>query len=185
MILGVTSIAKLISVLRSDYAANPNDPKSRLILTGFRLCQYLMRDSSRPRPISFPVVAAYRFWTEFCLGMELRPKTFVGPGLTIYHGYALVINDHAVIGSCVVLRNGVVIGQKHPGGGSPILQDGVTVGAGAIILGSVTIGKDAVIGAGAIVVRDVAEGDIVAGNPARSVRRPDRAESGQPTNAEI
>lgn len=170
MILGMTSTKDFLWTLRSDYQANPNDPKSRFLLTLFRTCQYLMKDSSSPRLISYPFVAAYRFWTEFCLGMELRPKTFVGPGLTIYHGYALVVNDHSLIGSRVVLRNGVVIGQKYPGGGSPILEDEVTVGAGAIILGSITIGKGAVIGAGAVVTRDVAEGDVVAGNPARSLR---------------
>lgn len=183
MILGITSMRELCSTLQSDYGANPNDPKSRLILTAFRVCQYLMKDSSHPRPISYPFVAAYRFWTEFCLGMELRPKTFVGPGLTIYHGYAMVVNDHSIIGSRVVLRNGVVIGQKSPGGDSPILRDGVTVGAGAIILGSITVGEGAVIGAGAVVLRDVAAGDVVAGNPARSIARTKGAESSLPAVA--
>ena len=43
-------------------------------------------------------------------------------------------------------------------------------GAGAMIVGGIKIGAGAVIGAGAIVVKDVQEGSIVAGNPAKVLR---------------
>jgi acetyltransferase-like isoleucine patch superfamily enzyme len=45
----------------------------------------------------------------------------------------------------------------------------VFIGARAIVLKGVTIGDGAVIAAGAVVTRNVAAGDIVAGNPARTV----------------
>ncbi len=44
------------------------------------------------------------------------------------------------------------------------------LGAGAMIVGGIKIGIGAVIGAGAIVVKDVEEGSIVAGNPAKVLR---------------
>jgi acetyltransferase-like isoleucine patch superfamily enzyme len=47
----------------------------------------------------------------------------------------------------------------------------VWVGTGAVILGPLTVGHGAVIGAGAIVTRDVAPYTVVAGNPARPLRR--------------
>ncbi|MBQ3301685.1 MAG: maltose O-acetyltransferase, partial [Eggerthellaceae bacterium] len=47
----------------------------------------------------------------------------------------------------------------------------VWVGAGAIILAGVTIGDKAVIGAGSVVTRDVPERVVVAGSPARVIRR--------------
>jgi acetyltransferase-like isoleucine patch superfamily enzyme len=47
----------------------------------------------------------------------------------------------------------------------------VWVGTGAIILGPVTIGHGAIVGAGAIVTRDVPPYTVVAGNPARPLRR--------------
>ncbi|TCL79214.1 hypothetical protein EDF23_103284 [Curtobacterium sp. PhB128] len=118
-----------------------------------------------------PAVILYRLATEFVLGIELRPKTMVGPGLTIFHGTGLVVNDHALIGSGVTLRNGVVIGHKRPGERAPFVRDGVDVGAAALIIGAVTVGRSANVGAGAVVVRDVPDGDTVVGNPARSVRR--------------
>jgi acetyltransferase-like isoleucine patch superfamily enzyme len=43
------------------------------------------------------------------------------------------------------------------------------IGARAIILKGVTIGNGAVIGAGAVVTKDVPEGAVMVGNPARSV----------------
>lgn len=51
------------------------------------------------------------------------------------------------------------------------IGDDVWVGTGAIILDGVTIGSHAVIGAGAVVNKDVPEGAIVAGIPARLLKQ--------------
>jgi len=53
----------------------------------------------------------------------------------------------------------------------------VFIGTRAIILKGVHIGNAAVIGAAAVVGHDVAAGDIVAGNPARSIRVIRRAQN--------
>jgi serine O-acetyltransferase len=45
------------------------------------------------------------------------------------------------------------------------------VGAGAVILGAVRVGDDATIGANAVVLNDVEPGDMVVGNPGRSLRK--------------
>ncbi len=44
------------------------------------------------------------------------------------------------------------------------------IGSGAVILPGVTIGAKAIVGAGAVVTKDVPDGVIVAGNPARVLR---------------
>ena len=54
------------------------------------------------------------------------------------------------------------------------------IGAGAILLPGVTVGDDAVVGAGAIVTRDVPAGVVVAGNPAREIRRLNLLPAGTP-----
>jgi len=49
------------------------------------------------------------------------------------------------------------------------LKDNVFVGHGAIIMPNVTIGPNAIVGAGSLVLRDVPEGKIVSGVPAKVV----------------
>ncbi len=51
------------------------------------------------------------------------------------------------------------------------IRDNVFIGYGAIILPNVTISSNAIVAAGAVVTNDVAEGDIVAGVPARPIGR--------------
>jgi maltose O-acetyltransferase len=45
----------------------------------------------------------------------------------------------------------------------------VFVGASAIILPGVTIGNDVIIGAGSVIARDIPDGQVVAGNPAKVI----------------
>ena len=165
-----------LKALKQDRVANPRDPKAILVMTSFRITQWTMGGGDRPRAVSWPFIALYRFLTEFILGLELRPKTQVGPGLAIYHGFGLVVNDHAVIGTDVKLRNGVTIGHKNPGEGAPVLGDRVEVGAGALIIGSIVIGHDAVIGAGSVVTKSVPAHGVVVGNPARLINAQSLAE---------
>lgn len=47
--------------------------------------------------------------------------------------------------------------------------DNVFIGGKSIIIGNVKIGPNAIIGAGSVVTKDVPEGTIVAGNPARVI----------------
>jgi acetyltransferase-like isoleucine patch superfamily enzyme len=52
-----------------------------------------------------------------------------------------------------------------------VVKRGASIGTSATVLCGVTIGEYAIIGAGSVVTRDVPPGAIVAGNPARILRR--------------
>ena len=70
-----------------------------------------------------------------------------------------VIGDHAHIATGALLAGGVVVGN------------GSHVGIGACVRQGIRIGNDAVVGAGAVVVDDVADNVVVAGNPARLLKK--------------
>lgn len=158
-----------LNYVRRDIQANPRDPKSQFVLVLFRFCQVLMANRESPRKRSLPVIVLYRLMTECILGIELRPKTRVGPGVSIFHGFGLVVNDQCVLGRDVTLRNGVTIGHKRKGGGCPQIGDGVDIGAGAIVIGEILVGDGARVGAGSVVIESVPAGAVVAGNPARII----------------
>ena len=51
------------------------------------------------------------------------------------------------------------------------IGDNVWIGGGVTIIGGVTIGRNAVVAAGSVVIRDVPPDTLVAGNPARVIRK--------------
>jgi len=74
------------------------------------------------------------------------------------------VGHDAVIGEDCELSTGCIIG------GHVTIGDRTRVGLGAVILPHRTIGKDCVIGANSTVTKDLPDGSIVAGNPARHIR---------------
>lgn len=158
-----------------DWKANQGNPKGQLILFAFRFASWLR---SLPAPWWFlgaPVLVFYRVAIEWVLGVELRYKTKIGPGLRLYHAQALVVHEGSVIGANCLLRQSTTIGSKMlrdgTESGCPVLEDGVDVGSNTVILGPIRIGARAVIGAGSVVVKDVPAGAIAVGNPARILRQ--------------
>lgn len=51
------------------------------------------------------------------------------------------------------------------------VKKGASIGSSATILAGVTIGENAIVGAGAVVTKNVLAGTIVAGNPAKVIRK--------------
>lgn len=151
-----------------DWEANRGNWKSGLALALFRAAQAVR---AQPGIVRLPVTAVYVLLVEWGLGIELNVKSQIGPGLRLYHGVGLVIHEAAVVGKSCTLRHGTTLGMKNGPDDCPVLGDGVDVGCQVVILGRVRIGDGAVIGAGSVVLHDVAPGDVVAGNPARPIRK--------------
>ena len=80
---------------------------------------------------------------------------------------------HAHIGHDCVINQDVEISTGAVIGGHCIVLDGARVGLNATVLPHTVIGKGALIGAGAVVTKDVPDGEIWAGNPARPVPKQD------------
>ena len=54
---------------------------------------------------------------------------------------------------------------------STTVKKGASIGANSVIVPGVTIGEGAIVGAGSVVTKNVPRNTIVAGNPARIIRR--------------
>jgi len=68
-------------------------------------------------------------------------------------------------------------GIKGPEFGRPItIGDDVWVGGAVVVCPGVTIGNNSVVGAGSVVTKDVEPYTVVAGNPARVIRRLEKNE---------
>lgn len=78
-----------------------------------------------------------------------------------------IIEDDVFFGPCSVTTNDKYMKSEDELKG-PMIQRNARIGANSTIFPAVTIGEGAVVGAGAVVTKDVAPGDIVVGNPARS-----------------
>jgi UDP-2-acetamido-3-amino-2,3-dideoxy-glucuronate N-acetyltransferase len=99
--------------------------------------------------------------TFVCEGVTIESRVFVGHGVTF-------INDRYPR-------------STNPDGRLQVDEDwecqrttvkeGASIGSGVTLLGGVTVGENAVVGAGSVVTKDVPPNTVVAGNPARVMKK--------------
>lgn len=114
---------------------------------------------------------------EIQAGGKLDNKGYIG-----HHCYILCANQ-ITIGEMTVIAPGVVIvdhdhnmsGSGNIGGlgeSKPIIiGKGCWIGANSVILKGVTLGNGCVVGAGSVVTHSFPDCSVVAGNPAKLLRR--------------
>ena len=112
------------------------------------------------------------------MGAILNIGAVVGPGTMIDMG--AVLGGRATVGSrCHVGAGAVLAGVIEPASATPVIvEDDVLIGANAVVIEGVRIGRGAVVAAGAVVVNDVPENAVVAGCPARVIKRKDEKTAG-------
>ncbi|KAL6602487.1 bacterial transferase hexapeptide repeat protein [Neocallimastix sp. 'constans'] len=105
--------------------------------------------------------------------VTIGDNVYVNSGCLFMAAGGITIDDNAMLAANVQLisnnhdlKDRVVITCK------PVhIKKNVWIGAGATILPGVTIGENSVVGAGSVVTKSVEDNVIVAGNPARVIRR--------------
>ena len=117
--------------------------------------------------------------------VEIQKNAHVGSNCKISsHSFiceGVTVEDDVFIGHGVTFINDMYPRSTAPGGGLQTEADwkvvptrvsrGASIGSGATILAGITVGEGAIIGAGAVVTKDVPPWTIVAGNPAKVLRR--------------
>lgn len=97
-----------------------------------------------------------------CMGALVQPDARIGRHVIVNTG--AIVDHDCLIGDFVHLAPGVKLA------GAVEVGEGAMIGIGAQVLPGVKIGAWATVGAGATVIRPVADGETVAGCPARALR---------------
>lgn len=127
------------------------------------------------------------------IGDNSRVGAFVEIQKNASIGRNVKVSSHTFICEGVAIEDNVFVGHnvsfindKYPRAtteeGSPqsesdwqvvrtLVKRGASIGTSSTILCGVTIGENAIVGAGSVVTRDVPPNAIVAGNPARPMRK--------------
>jgi acetyltransferase-like isoleucine patch superfamily enzyme len=98
--------------------------------------------------------------TFICEGVTIEDNVFIGHGV-------MFINDIYPRATA----NGQLQTEADWKVERTVIKNGASIGTGATILANVTIGENAIVGAGSVVTKDVPANCIVAGNPARVLRK--------------
>jgi UDP-2-acetamido-3-amino-2,3-dideoxy-glucuronate N-acetyltransferase len=99
--------------------------------------------------------------TFICEGVILEDDVFIGHNVTFINDlYPRATNGTGELQSdsdwnCV----------------ATLVKRGASIGSGAVLLCGITVGQNAMIGAGSVVTKDVPSDTIVAGNPARVMKK--------------
>lgn len=88
-------------------------------------------------------------------------------------GMSCVIHSRAKIGERVIIGQNTTIGRSLDPEDIPTIGNDVYISAGARIVGNIKIGNNVIIGANAVVCKDIDDNSIVAGVPARIIRKID------------
>lgn len=104
---------------------------------------------------------------------KISSHTFICEGVTI--------EDNVFVGHSVTFINDTYPRAANPDGAlqtqadwkveTTLVKKGASIGSGSTILSRITIGENAIIGAGSVVTKDVPANVIVAGNPAKFLRK--------------
>lgn len=111
--------------------------------------------------------------------VKIGDRVLVGAATTVCRGTLsdtiveddVKIDDHVHIAhNCLLKRGAMVVACAEVSGGVT-LGERSWVGPNAAVIQQLDIGDDALIGLGTVVIRSVDDGDVVVGNPAKSIRK--------------
>lgn len=107
---------------------------------------------------------------EHKYGIHSNTNIEIGPGLHIVHWGGLFLNVEKIGSNFTVFQN-VTFGKRFKDDGIPTIGDNVTCCTGSVICGPISLGSGSTVGANSYVDKDIPNNCIVAGLPAKIIRR--------------
>lgn len=102
-----------------------------------------------------------------CEGVTVEDNVFIGHGVIFINDrYPRATNS---FGGLQTEEDWVCVPTR--------IKEGASIGSNATILCGITVGENAVVGAGSVVTKDVAANAVVAGNPARVIKKIEQGEA--------
>lgn len=118
----------------------------------------------------FPIV--FMLFNRVVFGAYIPASAHIGSNVRFaYGGSGVVVHGRSVIGDGCVIGPGVTIGGRSGHEKVPVLGSNVYVAGGAKVLGPISIGNNVVIGANAVVINDIPDDAVVAGVPAKIIKK--------------
>lgn len=148
--------------------------KSVFFVWFFELSRKILHQTCIIKAVGMPIRLSYRIFSRNIMHLDIEDRTMIGKGFIIWHGaHGSVINPYTIIGDNFQLRQNTTIGSGSFTNNTlcPTIEDNVDVGPNCCILGKITIGHNSQIGGGSVVVHDVPPYSVVAGNPARIIKK--------------
>lgn len=118
------------------------------------------------------------FYIDYGKNVTLGKNVWIQQGCTFMDRGGITIGNNVFIApkvNLVTLNHSFDPANRSATISKPIvIEDGVWIGIGATVLQGVTIGKNSIVGANSVVTRDVPPNTVVAGNPAKFVKKIDK-----------
>ncbi len=114
---------------------------------------------------------------NICANVLIENDVKIGNNVTVKSGVQIwdgvTIEDNVFIGPNVTFTNDLFPRSKNPDWKleQTIVKKCASIGANATILCGITIGENAMIGAGSVVTKDVPDGEVWYGNPAKFAKK--------------
>jgi sugar O-acyltransferase (sialic acid O-acetyltransferase NeuD family) len=196
----IMDLAQTINTVKREWekVVFINDYKTRSVINGFEVYTFIEFMDNYPAVSTKVTIAvgepkARRLLREktidsgFSLQTLIHPSVFIGSenqlgdGVVIQYGSfveghtkidtnTLVLQLSSLGHDCIIGRD-TVISPCVFLGGDCVIGNRVYVAAGVPVKEKLSIGSDSIIGMGSVVLREIPDGVIALGNPARAIRK--------------